>query len=245
MPSSPIEQLPYDLPEGPYSDQKPTASYSALIGQAILRSPAHRLTLQEIYAYISTVYPHYKRNTSDKTWETSIRHVLSTSACFRKVPRPRTQGRTLWAIFDDDVPCFKNGGFNKLLCKDMVDEAKKANAKKPRSGNKRGAEDDGKSGEASSGPPPRKRARRVQKKEERPVDLTTVAPPVASIPPPLPQQQQQQNILPTLPALQFASTSVQPGYVLPAGYNAPTPLPSLFASTTTSTGFYSSASTLR
>jgi hypothetical protein len=50
----------------------------------------------------------------------SIRHVLSTTVCFRKVPRERSVGRTLWAIWDEDLECFKGGGFRKQLCKDMM-----------------------------------------------------------------------------------------------------------------------------
>jgi hypothetical protein len=53
----------------------------------------------------------------------SIRHVLSTTVVFRKVVRDRTQGRTQWAIWDDDLECFKGGGFRKQFCKDAVGDA--------------------------------------------------------------------------------------------------------------------------
>ncbi|KAG1811530.1 uncharacterized protein BJ212DRAFT_1569917 [Suillus subaureus] len=95
------ENLPYTLPPGPYSMKKPDLSYAALIGQAILSSPDHRLTLQELYDWITIVYPYYNR--SEMTWMNSIRHVLSTTICFRKVPRDRSVGRTLWAIWDCDL----------------------------------------------------------------------------------------------------------------------------------------------
>ncbi|THU99100.1 hypothetical protein K435DRAFT_828227 [Dendrothele bispora CBS 962.96] len=109
--------LPYKLPSGPYSPNKPDLSYAALLGQAILSSSDHRLTLQEIYDWITIVYPYFKRG--ETTWMNSIRHVLSTTACFRKVMRDRTLGRTQWAIWDEDLECFKNGGFRKQFCKDM------------------------------------------------------------------------------------------------------------------------------
>ncbi|KAH9479555.1 DNA ligase 4 [Psilocybe cubensis] len=112
------DNLPYKLPPGPYSPSKPDLSYAALVGRAILSSPEHRLTLQEIYDWITIVYPHYKRG--ETTWMNSIRHVLSTTVCFRKVPRDRSVGRTLWAIYDEDIECFKDGGFKKHLCKDYV-----------------------------------------------------------------------------------------------------------------------------
>ncbi|TFK40008.1 hypothetical protein BDQ12DRAFT_712067 [Crucibulum laeve] len=112
------ESLPYTLPPGPYSPNKPDLSYAALVGRAILSSPEHRLTLQEIYDWITIVYPYYKRG--ETTWMNSIRHVLSTTVCFRKVPRERSVGRTLWAIWDEDLECFKGGGFRKQLCKDIA-----------------------------------------------------------------------------------------------------------------------------
>lgn len=120
---SPIKEenyndLPYKLPPGPYSPKKPDWSYAAMIGQAVLSSQHHRLTLQEIYDWITIVYPHYKRGES--TWMNSIRHVLSTTITFRKVPRERVVGRTLWAIWDEDLPCFAGGGFKKHLCKDYA-----------------------------------------------------------------------------------------------------------------------------
>ncbi|EGO20500.1 hypothetical protein SERLADRAFT_441842 [Serpula lacrymans var. lacrymans S7.9] len=123
------DTLPYTLPPGPYSSVKPDLSYAALVGQAILSSPEHRLTLQEIYDWITIVYPHFKRN--ETTWMNSIRHVLSTTICFRKVPRDRSIGRTLWAIWDCDLECFTNGGFRKEFCADMQhDRSKKLLSKK-------------------------------------------------------------------------------------------------------------------
>ncbi|KXN86593.1 Forkhead box protein I3 [Leucoagaricus sp. SymC.cos] len=114
------DKLPYTLPPGPYSTNKPDLSYAALVGQAILSSPEHRLTLQEIYDWITIVYPHFKRG--ETTWMNSIRHVLSTTVCFRKVPRDRSVGRTQWAIWDEDLECFKGGNFRKHLCKDYMKE---------------------------------------------------------------------------------------------------------------------------
>lgn len=113
-----LDDLPYTLPPGPYSKAKPDFSYAALIGQAIISSPEHRLTLQDIYEWITTVYPFYTRG--EQTWMNSIRHSLSTMAVFRKITRGRNEGKSLWAIWDCDIPCFANGGFRKSLCADMV-----------------------------------------------------------------------------------------------------------------------------
>jgi hypothetical protein len=122
------DNLPYTLPPGPYLTAKPCLSYAALVGQAIISSPQHRLTLQEIYDWITIVYPYFRRG--ETTWMNSIRHVLSTTACFRKVVRDRSVGRTLWAIWDEDLPCFEGGGFRKQLCRDMEGKTKLAPVKK-------------------------------------------------------------------------------------------------------------------
>ncbi|KAJ7066715.1 hypothetical protein C8F01DRAFT_714340 [Mycena amicta] len=109
--ASGVAILPYTLPPGPYSLQRPHHSYAGIIGQAILSSKDHRLTLQEIYDWICTVYPHFKRG--ERTWMNSIRHVLSTTVHFRKVTRERSAGRSYWAILDEDIYCFANGGYRK------------------------------------------------------------------------------------------------------------------------------------
>lgn len=120
------DNLPFKLPPGPYSTAKPDLSYSALIGRAVLSSPGHKLTLQEIYEWITIVHPYYRRD--EQTWMNSVRHVLSTTACFRKVPRERGEGKTQWAIWDRDLKCFENGGFDKRFCADIPQ--KRVNGKK-------------------------------------------------------------------------------------------------------------------
>ncbi|KAH9852183.1 hypothetical protein C2E23DRAFT_886051 [Lenzites betulinus] len=138
MRPGPMEEddcLPYTLPPGPYSPIKPDLSYAAIIGQAILASSGHALALQDIYEFITTVYPYYKRG--EPTWMNSVRHALSTMAVFRKVQRDRSEGKSLWAVWDCDIPCFDGGGFKKSLCADM---SSAATAKASR---KRGAEETG------------------------------------------------------------------------------------------------------
>lgn len=60
----------------------------------------------------------------------SIRHVLSTSIVFRKVQRG--QNKSLWAILDQDLPCFEGGGFDRRLCEDMNNAKSKARPRKRR-----------------------------------------------------------------------------------------------------------------
>ncbi|RCI08081.1 hypothetical protein L249_6216 [Ophiocordyceps polyrhachis-furcata BCC 54312] len=66
---------------------KPPHSYAQLIGMAILRSPLRRLTLAQIYKWISDNYSFY--NPNDAGWQNSIRHNLSLHKNFNKIERPK------------------------------------------------------------------------------------------------------------------------------------------------------------
>lgn len=66
---------------------KPPHSYAQLIGMAILRSPMRRLTLAQIYKWISDNYSFYHPN--DAGWQNSIRHNLSLHKNFIKIERPK------------------------------------------------------------------------------------------------------------------------------------------------------------
>ncbi|KAK4135398.1 hypothetical protein BT67DRAFT_357701, partial [Trichocladium antarcticum] len=66
---------------------KPNHSYATLIGMAILRSPQRRLTLSQIYKWISDTYSFY--GATDAGWQNSIRHNLSLNKHFIKQERPK------------------------------------------------------------------------------------------------------------------------------------------------------------
>jgi forkhead transcription factor HCM1 len=77
---------------------KPSHSYAQLIGMSILRAPNRRLTLAQIYKWISDTYTFY--NASDAGWQNSIRHNLSLNKAFIKQERPKDDpGKgNYWAI---------------------------------------------------------------------------------------------------------------------------------------------------
>jgi forkhead transcription factor HCM1 len=78
--------------------QRPSHSYAVLIGMSILRATNRRLTLAQIYKWITDTYSFYKN--SEPGWQNSIRHNLSLNKAFVKQERPKDDpGKgNYWAI---------------------------------------------------------------------------------------------------------------------------------------------------
>ncbi|KAJ5081396.1 hypothetical protein NUU61_009660 [Penicillium alfredii] len=89
---------PHDMPPIEDDGTKPPYSYATLIGMSILRAPNRRLTLAQIYKWISDTFSYYKN--SDAGWQNSIRHNLSLNKAFIKQERPKDDpGKgNYWAI---------------------------------------------------------------------------------------------------------------------------------------------------
>lgn len=66
---------------------KPPHSYAQLIAMSILRAPMRRLTLAQIYKWISDTFKFY--SATDAGWQNSIRHNLSLNKAFLKQERPK------------------------------------------------------------------------------------------------------------------------------------------------------------
>lgn len=89
---------PQDMPQIDDDGTKPPYRYALLIGMSILRAPGRRLTLAQIYKWISDSFSHYRA--SDAGWQNSIRHNLSLNKAFIKQERPKDDpGKgNYWAI---------------------------------------------------------------------------------------------------------------------------------------------------
>lgn len=76
--------------------KKPPYSYATLISLAILQSDEGKLTLSQIYNWISVHFPYYKQK--DAGWQNSIRHNLSLNEAFVKTQKSGDGKGHFWEV---------------------------------------------------------------------------------------------------------------------------------------------------
>lgn len=107
---------PDEMPEINFTlDTKPPYSYASLIGMALLRSSDRRLTLADIYQWISDNFKYYKKG--DVGWQNSIRHNLSLNKAFEKTEKSKEKKGHFWQIVS---------GYEHVFCN--IKETKRNNA---------------------------------------------------------------------------------------------------------------------
>ncbi|KAI9837578.1 MAG: hypothetical protein M1819_007229 [Sarea resinae] len=130
---------PDNMPLVQDDGDKPPYSYATLIGMSILRAPNRRLTLAQIYKWISDTFAYYRL--SGAGWQNSIRHNLSLNKAFVKQERPKDDpGKgNYWAIepgmecqFLKDRPAKQRSSpeaaSNECTLDELVEDAKRATA---------------------------------------------------------------------------------------------------------------------
>ena len=113
QPNERLNQAMYSLPLSSHTNtesiyERPGKSYAALIAEAILSSPSKKMTLNEIYEFLTGKYPYFQVTTTG--WQNSVRHNLSLNKCFVKVPRTSNEpGKGMfWMIQEPSLKVSNN-----------------------------------------------------------------------------------------------------------------------------------------
>nr|XP_039249820.1 forkhead box protein P1-like isoform X1 [Styela clava] len=79
------------------ADVRPPYTYASLIRQAIIETPDHQLTLNEIYNWFQRKFAYFRRNTA--TWKNAVRHNLSLHKCFVRVENVKG---AVWTVDENE-----------------------------------------------------------------------------------------------------------------------------------------------
>ena len=92
-----------------YSTKKPPYSISALIGMALKSTPENKMTVKDIYNFISDMFPFYSR--TKRAWKNSVRQCLKSSSCFKQITDDSKN--VYWMLDPQSNVNFMRGSFQK------------------------------------------------------------------------------------------------------------------------------------
>ncbi|KAH3680676.1 hypothetical protein WICPIJ_008171 [Wickerhamomyces pijperi] len=107
---------------------KPPFSYATLIGMAILRGEDRKLTLSQIYSWISNTFRFYRKD--ELGWQNSIRHNLSLNKAFIKTDKSSDGKGHYWEVVEGHELQFVKGKPGKKIENIKKDVPKKKPQKK-------------------------------------------------------------------------------------------------------------------
>ena len=92
-----------------YTTKRPPYSISALIGMALKSAPENKMTVKDIYNFISDTFPFYSR--SKRAWKSSVRQCLKSSSCFKQITDESKN--VYWMLDPQSNVNFMRGSFQK------------------------------------------------------------------------------------------------------------------------------------
>jgi len=113
-------KLPFALPPPPYTLTKPTASFPALIGNALRAAQHGALSLAEIFSYLVLAYPYFQSSTPPDAWKVAVKQTLESCPAFAlvkpdksKLPHGTPLPPSMWMIREDHKKYFVDGEYTK------------------------------------------------------------------------------------------------------------------------------------
>ena len=107
--SGPVISTPpsCQVPEAP----RPGYTYVVMVARVLLAADNVRLTIAQIREGMMDMYPYFRQQKT-KRWESSMRHVLSASACFLKHRQADRKQKLQWTLHPASADLLRNGVFN-------------------------------------------------------------------------------------------------------------------------------------
>eukprot|EP00742_Colponemidia_sp_Colp-10_P008349 GILJ01009040.1.p1 GENE.GILJ01009040.1~~GILJ01009040.1.p1 ORF type:complete len:266 (+),score=31.33 GILJ01009040.1:44-799(+) len=93
--------------------QRPTESYAELCVRALTSRPDRRMSLPQIYAFITDSYPYFSLPDKLKNWRKSVRAALANYTGFIQVS-DASEKTPVWSVTDDFIKVVSSGRRKEL-----------------------------------------------------------------------------------------------------------------------------------